>query len=700
MFPGSRSLILSLLAAMVLAPPAMGAVTFSDQFTGSSIDSSNWDTTILTSGKRWCASTVTNHLMAPGNWQDPATAPCHGITQASPHGSVSVAGGQATLSAGVNRTFPYMWSGPPSKANPFPASGDFSLEVRMKFNSLKPHGTQLVVRDWPDSDPVGNNPPGGNGVFNVGAGSSGGLRYSLVTSASPGISGPLDWHTYRLEYSGGSYSLYIDGVLRDGPIASSLRPNAIWFGNPVFTHWGASDWTDFTLDYVTVDTTVTPPPDVLEFGDEFNGSALDPTLWNTDTANGPTRWCSSTVANHLTAPGNWQNTATTACHGITAPTPYGNITVAGGTAAFSAGTGRAFPWVYTGPPSRESFFASPDFPATGNFSLEARLRFPSTASSGTHAIYVTRWANTETIGNNPPAGQTPIWGVASGASGLIGTTNASIADPSAFHVYRLDYVNGAYSVFVDGVLRQGPVASTVRPTTIWMGNPVFTFWTVADWTDFTLDYVRMTFPPPRPTGAATVSLSLVPAFDECTEPDREHGPGLDYPSCSSPNHTSPQLTIGTPDSNGKLLKSAGRLRTAVIVGDPGTPADDADVRIVLTLNDVRRRSDLEDYAGELEARLNLRITDRLNGPGLGEWATMEDMPFSAAAPCSVTVDTTVGSTCDLTTSADALVPGSVIEGKRAMWQMDQPRIYDGGADGDADTVGDNTLFAVPGVLVP
>ena len=55
------------------------------------------------------------------------------------------------------------------------------------------------------------------------------------------------------------------------------------------------------------------------------------------------------------------------------------------------------------------------------------------------------------------------------------------------------------------------------------------------------------------------------------------------------------------------------------------------------------------------------------------------------------------------TSFNALYGGSgaaVIEGNRALWQLDQVKVYDGGADGDADTTGDNTLFAVQGVLIP
>ena len=49
---------------------------------------------------------------------------------------------------------------------------------------------------------------------------------------------------------------------------------------------------------------------------------------------------------------------------------------------------------------------------------------------------------------------------------------------------------------------------------------------------------------------------------------------------------------------------------------------------------------------------------------------------------------------------DALVPGIVKEGARAIWQLDQVRLYDGGADSDGDTAADNSLFADAGLFVP
>ena len=74
--------------------------------------------------------------------------------------------------------------------------------------------------------------------------------------------------------------------------------------------------------------------------------------------------------------------------------------------------------------------------------------------------------------------------------------------------------------------------------------------------------------------------------------------------------------------------------------------------------------------------------------------------LAITVPCAATGDTTVGSTCQVNTTADAVVAGTVKEGKRVIWEMGQLQLFDGGSDGLAATTGDNTLFAVQGVLVP
>ena len=59
----------------------------------------------------------------------------------------------------------------------------------------------------------------------------------------------------------------------------------------------------------------------------------------------------------------------------------------------------------------------------------------------------------------------------------------------------------------------------------------------------------------------------------------------------------------------------------------------------------------------------------------------------------------MGSTCAVSTTVDAVVPGAAREGERAIWALDRVQVLDGGADGIAST-SPNTLFAVQGVFVP
>ena len=70
-------------------------------------------------------------------------------------------------------------------------------------------------------------------------------------------------------------------------------------------------------------------------------------------------------------------------------------------------------------------------------------------------------------------------------------------------------------------------------------------------------------------------------------------------------------------------------------------------------------------------------------------------------PCSTTPNH-IGSDCNLTTTADAVYgnPSTAKEGKRAVWELGQVKVYDGGTDGDVDTPTGNSVFAVQGVFVP
>ena len=194
-------------------------------------------------------------------------------------------------------------------------------------------------------------------------------------------------------------------------------------------------------------------------------------------------------------------------------------------------------------------------------------------------------------------------------------------------------------------------------------------------------------------------MSLVPAYATCTAPNREHGPPLAHPSCNPPAQASSELTVGSPDANGIAANSTGSVKFKPIVGIPSTPADEADVSITFSLTDVRRRSDLGDYTGELRLVPTLRVTDKLNGAAPTENGTMLDVPFPVAVACAATANTAIGAACTLNTTADAVLPGVVREQKRTLWEVHAVRVEDGGPDGVAGTA-DNTLFATQGVFIP
>ena len=75
----------------------------------------------------------------------------------------------------------------------------------------------------------------------------------------------------------------------------------------------------------------------------------------------------------------------------------------------------------------------------------------------------------------------------------------------------------------------------------------------------------------RPQGASPLRAALVPAYEPCTSPNREHGPPLAFGSCAQPQQSSQDLTVGTPDANGQAAASVGFLRLATLVGNPATP---------------------------------------------------------------------------------------------------------------------------------
>jgi hypothetical protein len=217
---------------------------------------------------------------------------------------------------------------------------------------------------------------------------------------------------------------------------------------------------------------------------------------------------------------------------------------------------------------------------------------------------------------------------------------------------------------------------------------------------------------PRPKGATPLRVPLVPAFNACTAPNRTHGPPLAFPSCNPPVQSSSAITVGSPDANGAAANAEGFVTLGVVVGAPGPP-DDSDVLIKSSGSDVRCKGGTAacgsanaaggaDYTGELQGNATIRITDHFNAIAAGggtDPATVVDIPFPVNATCAATASTSIGGLCTANTSANATVPGAVKDGKRAIVEIGQITITDGGPDGLVGT-SPNTLFATQGIFIP
>jgi hypothetical protein len=204
----------------------------------------------------------------------------------------------------------------------------------------------------------------------------------------------------------------------------------------------------------------------------------------------------------------------------------------------------------------------------------------------------------------------------------------------------------------------------------------------------------------RPKGATPILVSLALAYDQCVSGNRQHGPPLSAGSCNPPHQSSGQLTVGTLDANGRPAGFVGSVRLDAKLGNLGTPENEADVLVAASLTDVRNRGDLSDYTGELLVDSALRITDHYNGPAQDEPATAQDTSFPMTMSCSPTPSAAIGGACALSSSFNAIVPGAVPEGKRAIWQLGEIDVFDGGSDGVASTTSGNTLFADEGIFTP
>jgi hypothetical protein len=150
------------------------------------------------------------------------------------------------------------------------------------------------------------------------------------------------------------------------------------------------------------------------------------------------------------------------------------------------------------------------------------------------------------------------------------------------------------------------------------------------------------------------------------------------------------LTLNAPDRPAPFNTAAGStgivtMKVFCTDGAPspctGAAGDQIDVKIDSTITDVRClgtsggcSSAGGTYSGKLLLSTALRLTDRLNG-SLQEPGTAADSPLQVGMQCA-------SGSCSVSTSADAVIPNLVQELKRAVWQLSQLEVRDGGTDGD------------------
>jgi hypothetical protein len=228
---------------------------------------------------------------------------------------------------------------------------------------------------------------------------------------------------------------------------------------------------------------------------------------------------------------------------------------------------------------------------------------------------------------------------------------------------------------------------------------------------------------PNPIGASPTRVSLGPAFIACgaagsSPQNATHSAPLTGAACSPPVPRSSLVAVGP--------KSLGFVRMIVLGVGQCAPFDSThcypDVTIRANVTDVRSGSPTgADYdtpsatqdltlantlpgAGVAQGT-GLRITDRYNkfnsntGTVYDQYATVGALSFPVPLRCTTTTDTTIGSTCDAQTTANTLVPGAVVTGNRAVWELGQFQIVDKGANGTAGD-SDDKVFEAQGVFAP
>lgn len=204
----------------------------------------------------------------------------------------------------------------------------------------------------------------------------------------------------------------------------------------------------------------------------------------------------------------------------------------------------------------------------------------------------------------------------------------------------------------------------------------------------------------EPQSAPSLRVALVPVFRQCGTPSSP--PTGSHPAPFSVGSCAPGTTPGAVAHVGST--GTGSAQLTAIPGNFLTAANEADFSIQVSATDIRSGStagpDYVPSVGGPDVTYNarLRVTDSNNGTLSTDPGTTTDFDFPVPVNCATTAGAE-GSTCSVNTTANAVSPGAVKEGKEMVVQVFRSRLSDAGADGVLGN-SDDKLFEQQGLFAP
>lgn len=191
-------------------------------------------------------------------------------------GQIQVSGGAVQL-AGSGRDFPWFYA----TANPFPAEGDFSLKVTLRYVAVHPRGVgfRLGTARAPYGTPQENAAELAAGRLIEIWQDAGNWRVAVGQENTTVFALPapeLNRQQIEIRYAGGVYRVSLNGAEIYASPPTSVRPSVLWFGNP--TRLDADGvWTSLQIEQVAVEAlpseeVIRPQECALSPGETFAGA--------------------------------------------------------------------------------------------------------------------------------------------------------------------------------------------------------------------------------------------------------------------------------------------------------------------------------------------------------------------------------------------------------------------------------------------